>query len=284
MATKLRRGPPIAIVAQVMQLHLPPRGRLQVTGPVDFVAQYYSGPAGWMLRQRLRWVANALPARSDAVLEIGYGSGVFLYELARRARTLVGIDVHEHGASVRRRCAIDGVTMMPARASGSALPFADGSFDAVVLVSTLEFIPDPASCLRESLRVVRAGGRVIAVTPRIHPWADAVWRAISGADPEADFQGGRERVERALADPALPARHHPRPRPLPNSVAPYDLVVLTPRRDGDDRDVTRETIGGVGAHEDVDGGRFVHAKRIHRDRERDGPALTWRQMDSPESL
>lgn len=274
MATKLRRGPAIAIVMGVMQLHLPPRGRLQVTGPVDFVAQYYSGAAGWMLRQRLHWVIDALPPGCDTVLEIGYGSGVFLYELARHARTLVGVDVHAHGASVRRRCAIDGVAVMPARASGDVLPFADGSFDAVVLVSALEFIPDPASCLRESLRVVREGGRVIAVTPRILPWADVVWRTISGADPEADFQGGRERVARALADPALPAMHHPRPWPLPQAVAPYDLVVLSPRGGGSDRDVTREAFGGIRADEDVDGRRLVNAERSDRYREREGPALT----------
>jgi SAM-dependent methyltransferase len=240
---------------------------------VDFVEQYYSGAAGWMLRQRLHWVVAQLPMGCDAVLEIGYGSGVFLYELARHARTLVGVDVHRYGGSVRRRCALDGVTVMPARATGSALPFADGSFDAVVLVSALEFIPDPASCLRESLRVVRAGGRVIAVSPRMHHWADAVWRAISGADPEVDFQGGRERVAQALADPTLPVAHHPRPWPLPNVIAPYDVVVLSPRHEGGDPHVLRKPVDGAAPDEHVDRGRFVHAKRIHRYREGEGPAL-----------
>ena len=243
---------------------------------MDFVAQYYGGAAGWMLRQRLRWVRDALPVGCEAILEIGYGSGVFMYELARHARTLVGVDVHTSGSSVRRRCALDGVTVMPAQASGSALPFADGSFDAVVLVSTLEFIPDPAACLRESLRVVRPGGRVIAVIPRMHQWADAVWHVVSGADPESDFQGGRERVARALADRALPATHHPRPWPLPDAIAPYDLIVLT-------ADVRRETVDGVGTDEHIDRGRFVHAKVGHRYRERKSPALASRQVHSSES-
>jgi SAM-dependent methyltransferase len=268
---------------EAMLLHLPPRGRLQVTGPVDFVAQYHNGPAGWLLRQRLHWVRDALPIGCDAILEIGYGSGIFFYELARHARTVVGVDVHNYGSSVRRRCALDGIDVMPAQASGTALPFADGSFDAVVMVSTLEFVPDPAACLRESLRVVRDGGRVIAVIPRMHAWADAVWRVISGADPESEFQGGRERVAHALADASLPATHHPRPRPLPNAIAPYDLIVLTARGDRGDADLGHEVVDGVAADEHVDSGRFVHAEVGHRYREHDSPALARREMHSSES-
>jgi SAM-dependent methyltransferase len=250
-------------------LHLPPRGRLLPTGPVDFVEQYYSGSVGWMLRQRLRWVRDALPIGCESVLEIGYGSGVFLYELARHARLVVGVDIHPYGSAVRDRCAQDGLSVAVTQASGMALPFADGSFDAVVIVSALEFMPDPAACLRESARITRAGGRVIAVTPCMHPWADAVWRVLSGVDPEIDFQGGRERVARALSDPSLVVAHHARPWPLPDRVAPYDLIVLTPHVD-----VTDETVDGVRADEHVDGRRFIHVQILHRQRKRHRSTLT----------
>jgi hypothetical protein len=78
--------------------------------------------------------------------------------------------------------------------------------------------------LSESLRVTRAGGRVICVTPRILPWADAVYRTLTGIDPESDFRCGRERVQRALA--AVDADRRPRPRPFPKLLAPYELVLL----------------------------------------------------------
>jgi SAM-dependent methyltransferase len=240
-----------------------------VTGPVDFVDHYYTGGAGWMLRQRLRWVRDALPPRCEAVLEIGYGSGIFFYELSRHARTLVGIDVHSRGAAVVTDCAEDGISIVAAQGSGMALPFADGSFDAVVIVSALEFMSDPAACLRESLRVTRLGGRVIAVTPRIHAWTDAVWRVLSGVDPEVDFQGGRERVERALADPALRATRHARPWGLPRLLAPYDLVVLRP-----DRDVTREPLDRARPDEHIDSGRFIHAEAGTRHRKRHRPVFS----------
>lgn len=250
-------------------LHLPVRGHLQGTGPVDFVDSYYTGGAGWMLRQRLRWVRDALPGECETVLEIGYGSGIFFYELSRHAQTVVGIDIHDRGAEIITDCAEDGVRVATAQASGMELPFADGSFDAVVIISALEFMSDPAMCLHESVRVTRPNGRVIAVTPCIHTWTDAVWRVLSGVDPETDFQGGRQRVRRALADPTLWVTRYPRPRGLPRSLAPYDLVVLRP-----DRRVTEKTLGRVGANVYVDRRRLVYAQPAFRDRKRESAALT----------
>jgi SAM-dependent methyltransferase len=195
---------------------------------VDFVDHYYAGAMGWVLRERLRWVEAALPRTAvDAILEIGYGSGVFMYTLARHARTLVGIDIHAYGGAVRDRLIGDDISLSAAQGSGMALPFRDGAFDAVVIVSTLEFMDDPGACLSESLRVTRVGGRVICVTPRILRWADAVYRTLTGVDPESDFRGGRQRVQRALS--LLDADRRPRPRPFPKWLAPYELVLLYKR-------------------------------------------------------
>jgi SAM-dependent methyltransferase len=215
-------------------LRLPPSDRLVQTGPVDAVSQYYSGAFGWVLRQRLEWVRDALPRGPlFQILEIGYGSGIFFYELALRTDTIVGIDVHEHGADVRTRLAADRIPAALTQASGMDLPFRDGCFDAVVIVSALEFMDDPGRCLAESLRVVKPGGTVAAVTPRILPWADRLYRTLVGFDPETDFRGGRHRVQSAIADPALRAERSNRPKGLPSILAPYELVSL--RRPDDDR-------------------------------------------------
>jgi SAM-dependent methyltransferase len=209
-------------------IRLPTRGHLRRTSEVDFVDHYYQGGMGWVLRERLRWVKAVLPrAPVDAVLEIGYGSGVFMYTLAQHARALYGIDVHGYGGAVRDKLIQSDLSFSAAQGSGMQMPFADGSFDVVVIVSALEFMDDPGACLAESLRVTRAGGRVICVTPRILPWADAVYRTLVGIDPESDFKGGRQRVQRALE--TFEADRRPRPFPFPKLLAPYELVLLYKR-------------------------------------------------------
>ena len=218
---------PEHVVSIPKSIELPARGHLRRTSEVDFVDHYYEGGMGWVLRERLRWVESALPRQPvDAILEIGYGSGVFMYTLARHARALFGIEVHAHGQTVRDRLSENAIDLSAAQGSGMALQFRDASFDAVVIVSALEFMDDPRSCLTEARRVTRPGGRVVCVTPRILSWADTVYRALTGIDPESDFRGGRQRVQAALATLPFPCKRQPRPRPLPAALAPYELVVI----------------------------------------------------------
>lgn len=211
------------------RISLPRAGRLTPTGPVDAVASYHVLGMGWVLRRRLRWVRDAvLKGRVSSVLEIGYGSGIFMYELSEHADQVVGIDVHDDAGGVRDRLAADGRHPQLTKGSGMELPFRDHAFDVVVIVSALEFMHDPAACLREALRVVRSGGRVVCITPRVLPWADRLYRMLAGFDPETEFQGGRSRVQRALADDTLDAQRMPKPAGLPRGLAPYELVILRP--------------------------------------------------------
>jgi SAM-dependent methyltransferase len=226
-------------------LVLPPRGHLRRTGSVDYIDSYYHGVLGLALRERLRWVRAALPPEGCArLLEIGYGSGVFFYEAVRHADRVLGVDIHPWGADVQQRCAADGVSVTTIQGDGCALPLAASSIDVIVLISALEFMDDPVTCLRESLRILRPGGRIVAVTPRIHAWSDALWGTFAGADPEAEFRGGRQRVEQALVD--VERRHggvvierYPRPQPLPRALAPYDLIIVHARPRLDRRSTPR---------------------------------------------
>ncbi|HEX7049742.1 MAG TPA: class I SAM-dependent methyltransferase [Longimicrobiales bacterium] len=216
-------------MASSKQLRLPEPGHLPRTGPVDAIDGYFKPGLGGVFRRRLGWTVDALPAEPvENMLEIGYGSGVFQYELSRHAHLSVGVDIHAYGGAVARQLAVDGVRALLVRADGSALPFRSDAFDVVVIASTLEFIPDPRLCLRESRRVLRPAGRLILVRPRRNRWADAVYRQLAGFDPEAEFRGGRERVEAALRD--LPeARRATRPRWLPRRLAPYEVVTYRRR-------------------------------------------------------
>jgi SAM-dependent methyltransferase len=212
-------------------MKLPKRGYLPRTGPVDWIEQYYTPGIGFVLRRRLSWVSQALPERFERVLEIGYGSGVFQYELGGRAQLSVGIDPHPHAASVHACLRTDGLPVEIVRGDGAVLPFADDTFDAVVVVSALEFIPEPTACLAECRRILRPGGRLVCIIPRQLPWADAMFRTLTGHDPEADFGGARAKVQAALKQAAPDAARLTRPAWLPRVLAPYELIVLdVPRR------------------------------------------------------
>ena len=59
-----------------------------------------------------------------------------------------------------------GFQGLDAICSVEALPFPDGSFDAVLCTEVLEHVPDPAQVLREFKRVTRPGGRVFITVPQ----------------------------------------------------------------------------------------------------------------------
>ena len=102
-------------------------------------------------------VAAAQPRR---VLEVGGGEG----ELAARIETelgveVVGIDQSEAMVAEQRAKGID------ARVGDvQQLPFAEGEFDVAVAAWMLYHVPDLDRGLAELGRVLRAGGRLVAVT------------------------------------------------------------------------------------------------------------------------
>jgi SAM-dependent methyltransferase len=210
------------------------------TGPVDAIDEYYQPGLGWVFRRRLHWVSAALPESLGRVLQVGYGSGIEQFFLAPDAQFSAGVDVHPNGPAVARALATAGLRCSLVRADGQALPFADRSFDTVVIVSALEFIPDPGLALNEAMRVLAPGGRLVALRPRVLRWADVLYHALSGRDPESDFQGGRQRVAAALellsgsGAGQLRVTRRRRPGVLPGAWAPYEVVVVDRTRAGRD--------------------------------------------------
>jgi 2-polyprenyl-3-methyl-5-hydroxy-6-metoxy-1,4-benzoquinol methylase len=98
------------------------------------------------------------------VLDVGAGSGSFSRRLAR-----AGYRVHATDAArgqVEFRAAEIPFTASDLNAPGP-LPFADGSFDAVVCVEVLEHIENHYDLVRKLVRVLVPGGELIVTTPNI---------------------------------------------------------------------------------------------------------------------
>jgi ubiquinone/menaquinone biosynthesis C-methylase UbiE len=130
-----------------------PAGKL-----VDVAA--YDGYIGRWSRLFIPAVLEAAEISSgDRVLDLASGPG----EAACMALPLVALSGLVIGADIAQpmlvaaRTRLRDSSFIPIAADGQALPFRDGSFDAVVCQLGLQFFPDPARGLAEARRVLRAG-------------------------------------------------------------------------------------------------------------------------------
>ncbi len=113
-------------------------------------------------------LAAKLAAGAD-VLEVGCGRGQGLGWMAGTARRVVGGDYTATLLSGARRHYGERVPLV--RLSGDALPFRPGSFDLVVVLEAIYYLPDAARFAEECRRVLRPGGTVLVCT--VNPaWPD----------------------------------------------------------------------------------------------------------------
>lgn len=140
----------------------------KISGVYDLLAEHSEGPV------RQSGIEKLALSRGDRVLEIGYGTGHSLVQLARAvgaAGKVFGIDLSEGmRARAQQRLESEHLTASVELSIGDAtrLPYPDAYMDAVFMSFTLELfdtpeIPRVLSCCQ---RVLRKGGRigVVALT------------------------------------------------------------------------------------------------------------------------
>jgi ubiquinone/menaquinone biosynthesis C-methylase UbiE len=115
------------------------------------------------------WTLSLLDVQPvDHILEIGFGSGLALEQLAPQltAGSLIGIDFSHtmvRMASRRNARSIQAGHVKLLCGDASHLPFEDASFDKIYSIHSLYFWPDPELVVQEILRVLKPGG-IICLT------------------------------------------------------------------------------------------------------------------------
>jgi len=105
----------------------------------------------------------------ESVLDVGCGTGTLAIAAKRRvgpAGKVVGIDASpEMIARARAKAAKAAIDIDFRAAAAEALPFSDGTFDALLSTTVLHCLPDDARrlCIREMTRVLKSGGRLLVV-------------------------------------------------------------------------------------------------------------------------
>lgn len=120
-----------------------------------------------------RWRLNALlrrylPERGDGLrlLDVGCGTGHHMAILSERGFEVAGVDGSEEMiAHARAKNPGAGIEV----ADVDSLPFPDSSFDFVLCVEVLRYLPDFTRCVNEIARVLKPGGVcLITATPLLN--------------------------------------------------------------------------------------------------------------------
>lgn len=133
-------------------------------------AKMFSAAAGyerfmgrWSRLLAPRFVAFAGAKDGERVLDVGTGTGSVVSALAAAlpASEIVGVDPSEGFIAFAAKNAGSGRVRFEV-GDAQALRFADASFDQVLALLVMNFVPDPEKAIREMRRVARPGGVVSA--------------------------------------------------------------------------------------------------------------------------
>jgi SAM-dependent methyltransferase len=148
------------------------------------------------------WDLAGPELRGDgAILDLGCGHGYWLEALARGGvdeRRLHGVDVIERRANAAAR-RVPGAAVT--HGDGAMLPYRDGAFELVLLLTVLSSLPAgrASQVLEETRRVLRPGGLILVYEPRLPNVANRETRLVRRAELARD-----SRPEASVALTLLP--------------------------------------------------------------------------------
>ncbi|MBI5935060.1 MAG: class I SAM-dependent methyltransferase [Chloroflexi bacterium] len=135
----------------------------------------------WWSNRFYAMLARRYGRRGARLLEVGSGMGHLVGQLEDSFQTY-GMDLNHWAVKQSKSVA---ATSSLQTASVQELPYADASFNVVIIKHIVEHLPDPAKALREIGRVTEPGGTLILATPNLgsllKPWKGDKW--IGYQDP-----------------------------------------------------------------------------------------------------
>lgn len=144
---------------------------------VDLVrAAYYDDPlinAATRYSESEEWraVRGLLPAKRGLALDVGAGRGIASFALAKEGFRVMALEPDGSalvGAQAIHRLAQEtGLPIEVTQEFSERLPFADASFDLVFARAVLHHTSDLPGACREFFRVLKPGGRLLAIREHV---------------------------------------------------------------------------------------------------------------------
>ncbi len=150
---------------------------VQVAPPETAPANFRAGARRTWHQARRHAAVDRLvaPLRGGVALDYGCGWGDIAARVASRFDRVVGVDVSPDRVAFARA---EYPTIEFRTCPTDRLDHADGSYDVVLSIVVLPFVPSVADYLADCARVLRPGGHLVAMFPNPHPMMELVYGAF----------------------------------------------------------------------------------------------------------
>lgn len=129
----------------------------------DLIARFYDRVFHFLGPERLMNMLQARPA--ERILDLGGGTGRVSQTFGDDCMVVVCDPSWGMLREARQK------QMIACCGLAEHLPFVDGAFDRVLMVDTFHHLHDQRAAAKETLRVLRPGGRLVIEEPDIRRWA-----------------------------------------------------------------------------------------------------------------
>lgn len=140
-------------------------------------------------RRRLQMALDLMGNKKyEQILDIGFGSGIFIPELAARCEKLTATEVHDYIPTIQQIIDRKGIQANLQKADIAQMPFADNSFDCILCLSVFEFVPDMAKAISEMKRVAKPGAKIIIGAPTLNLITKLCYKSIKCTNHKDDHR------------------------------------------------------------------------------------------------